>query len=162
MQPDSPQFSPHCCRGFAAGAHAPSLSEFQALELDAVGADLGQIVVRLLREPGCGAAAEDFGEADRHLGDIPRFSLTSSESVVRVTPRAAAASVMLNPIGSMHWRSTKPPGCGGFFIGISKTPSVIVDIINVGRVGSGKAKNHAPVRTHCHCPKAFEVSLERM
>jgi hypothetical protein len=35
-------------------------------------------------------------------GDMPRFSFTSSDSVVRVTPRAAEASVMLKPNGSMH------------------------------------------------------------
>ena len=41
----------------------------------------------------------------------------TGNSVVRVTPRAAA-SVMLKPKGSMHWRRTKPPEWGGFFIGI--------------------------------------------
>ena len=39
-------------------------------------------------------------------GDMPRFPLTSSESVLRVTPRAAAASVMVKPDGWMHWRKT--------------------------------------------------------
>jgi len=34
--------------------------------------------------------------------EIPRFSLMSSESVVRVTPRAAVASVMVKPKGSMR------------------------------------------------------------
>jgi len=52
-------------------------------------------------------------------GEMPRFSLTSSESVVRVTPYAAAARVMVNPKGSMHWHSTTPPGWGGFFIGMA-------------------------------------------
>ena len=33
-------------------------------------------------------------------------------------PSAVAACVMVKPKGSMHWRSTKPPGCGGFFIGM--------------------------------------------
>jgi hypothetical protein len=49
---------------------------------------------------------------------MPRFPFTSSDSVVRVTPSAAAASVIVNPKGSVHWRNTKPPGCGGFFIGM--------------------------------------------
>jgi hypothetical protein len=26
--------------------------------------------------------------------------------------------LIVKPNGSMHWRSTKPPGCGGFFIGM--------------------------------------------
>src|SRR5258708_17498152 len=43
-------------------------------------------------------------------GEMPRFLFTSSDKVVRVTPRASAASVMVKPKGSMHWRSTKPPG----------------------------------------------------
>lgn len=43
-------------------------------------------------------------------GEMPRLPFTSSDKVVRVTPRAAAACVMLNPKGSMHWRNTKPPG----------------------------------------------------
>ncbi len=49
---------------------------------------------------------------------MPRFSFTNSDKVVRVTPRAAAARVMVKPKGSMHWRNTKPPECGGFFIGM--------------------------------------------
>src|SRR5580704_12810625 len=64
-------------------------------------------------------------------GDMPRLSFTSSDNVVRVTPRGAAASVMLNPKGCMHWRSTKPPGCGGFFIGMVYPPLVVIDIIDV-------------------------------
>jgi len=37
-------------------------------------------------------------------GEMPRLPLTSSESVEQVTP-GAAASVMLKPRGSMHWRN---------------------------------------------------------
>jgi hypothetical protein len=37
-------------------------------------------------------------------GEMPPLALTSSESVVRVAPRAAGSSVMLKPKGSMHWR----------------------------------------------------------
>jgi hypothetical protein len=55
-------------------------------------------------------------------GDMPRFSFTNSDNVVRVTPRAAAAFVMLRPKGSMHWRKTKPPGWGGFFIVMVQLP----------------------------------------
>ena len=32
---------------------------------------------------------------------------------------ASAASVMVKPKGSMHWRNTTPPGCGGFFMVLS-------------------------------------------
>src|ERR1035438_2394757 len=95
-------------------------------------------------------------------GEIPRFSLTNSDRVVRVTPRAAAACVMVKPSGSMHWRSTKPPGCGGFFIGIVKTPSVVVDVVDIHGVTFREAENHAPVGANRYRPKAFEITPERM
>ena len=64
------------------------------------------------------------GNSSRMLSEMGRrFSLTSSDNVVRVTPRAAAACVMVKPRGSIHWRSTKPPGCGGFFIGMIQDTS---------------------------------------
>jgi hypothetical protein len=66
--------------------------ELKAFEFDVGGAEVGKVVVGLLGEPGFGAAAENFGEADGHFRrEMPRFPLTSSERVVRVTPRAAAA-----------------------------------------------------------------------
>jgi toxin ParE1/3/4 len=43
-------------------------------------------------------------------GEILRFPFTSSDSVVRVTPSAAAASVMVKPNGSMQSCSTTLPG----------------------------------------------------
>jgi hypothetical protein len=105
--------------GIARPAQARRLGKFQALEFDSVGADLGQIVMSLLRKPSSGAAAEYLRQAHGHFREIPRFSFTNSDNVVRVTPSAAAAWVMVSPKGSMHWRSTKPPGCGGFFIGMT-------------------------------------------
>ena len=53
-----------------------------------------ELVLRLLREPAFGAAAEDLDSLTAISGEIPRFPFTSSDSVVRVTPRAVAASVM--------------------------------------------------------------------
>ena len=69
---------------------------------------------------------------------------------------------MVKPRGSMHWPSTKPPGCGGFFIGIVKTPSVIIDVIEIQRMAFGEAENHAPVGTNGYGPKASEVTFKRM
>src|ERR1700683_1481431 len=80
----------------------------------------------LLGEPGCGAAIS---------GEIPRFSFTNSDSVERVTPRGAAAWVMVKPNGSLHWRSTKPPGCGGFFIGLSSDRSALHNAGQRGAMG---------------------------
>src|SRR5271154_1092246 len=76
---------------------------------------------------------------------MPRFSFTNSDNVVRVTPSAAAASVMLNPSGSMHWRSTKPPGCGGFFIGIVQSPSMAIEVVNVQDIAFRDANNPSVV-----------------
>src|SRR6266403_3827675 len=95
-------------------------------------------------------------------GEIPRFSFTSSDSVVRVTPSAAAASVIVKPKGSIHCRSTKPPGCGGFFIAMVQSPSVVIHVINVQSIPDDKAKNHSPVRANRDSPEAFQLALERM
>ncbi len=40
---------------------------FQALELDAVGVNLGKVVVRLLRKPAFGAASENLGQPPGHF-----------------------------------------------------------------------------------------------
>jgi hypothetical protein len=127
-----------------------TLGEFQALELDAVGANLGEVVMGLLRQPGCGAVAENLGQRTAISGEIPRFPFTNSDKVVRVTPRAAAACVMVKPRGSMHWRSTKPPGCGGFFMGMVKSHFIvmryvtqvnIVRTLNTWDTGSHRGRN---------------------
>jgi len=65
-------------------------------------------------------------------GEIPRFPIHEfGQRRARDAERRAAASLMVRPSGSMHWRSTKPPGCGGFFIAIVQPPSMVIDIINV-------------------------------
>jgi hypothetical protein len=93
---------------------------------------------------------------------MPRLSFTSSDNVVRVTPRAAAASVMLKPKGRMHWRSTKPPGCGGFFIGM------VLSSFSGNRHNQRpvrrrpQAENHPPVGAYRDRPKTFQLALERM
>jgi len=44
-------------------------------KFDVGGAEVGQVVVGLLREPGFGAGAEDVGEADGHLGRDTAFAV---------------------------------------------------------------------------------------
>ncbi len=39
----------------------------KAFEFDVRGAEVGEVVAGLLGEPGFGAAAENFGEADGHF-----------------------------------------------------------------------------------------------
>jgi hypothetical protein len=95
-------------------------------------------------------------------GDTPRFPFTSSESVLRDTPKAVAASVIVKPDGSMHWRKTMPPGCGGFLIVMGST-----------FLSSGNRHNQRPPRHHRSekslaswpepsPPKPFHLAFERM
>src|SRR5271165_6786530 len=93
-------------------------------------------------------------------GDMPRFPFTSSERVLRVTPRAAAASVMVNPKGSMHSCNTTKPGCGGFFMVMDRFLSVVIDIIDIFRVLL-KAENHTPISAYRNGP-ALEFASERV
>ncbi|HEX4808629.1 MAG TPA: hypothetical protein VH325_06860, partial [Bryobacteraceae bacterium] len=66
------------------------------------------------------------------------------------------------PDGSMHWRKTTPPGCGGFFIVMVRSLClVVIDIINILRV-TVKTKNYSPVGPNGYGPKAFPVAFERM
>jgi hypothetical protein len=88
----------------------------QPLQLYVAAADLRQFVLSLLHKPAVFAAPEHLRKPDAISGEMPRFPFTSSESVFRETPRASAASVIVKPKGSMHWRNTTPPGCGGFLM----------------------------------------------
>src|ERR1039458_1983207 len=94
-------------------------------------------------------------------GDMPRFPFASSESVLRVTPRASAARVMVKPKGSIHSCNTTRPGCGGVFIVMGCCVSVVIDIITVPRA-IVKAENPPPVGPNVHGPKAFHLAFERM
>ncbi len=58
----------------------------------------------------CPAPPKTLDSLTAISGDIPRFPLTSSESVLRLTPRASAASVMVKPKGSIHSFKTTRPG----------------------------------------------------
>ena len=128
------------------------LGELQALELDAVGVDVSEVVMRLLCEPACGATAEDLRQPHSHFGRNPPFAVHEFR---HVTPSAAAASVMLNPNGSMHCRRTTPPGWGGFFIGMCGLLSVIVNVVHVQRLAFGEAKDNPPVGANGYRPEAF-------
>lgn len=94
-------------------------------------------------------------------GDMPRFPFTSSDSVLRDTPRVRAASVIVRRRGSMHSSNTIVPGCGGFFmvIGIAEVLSVVIDIIDVF-CSIVETKNHSPIGAYRYSPKAFHLTLE--
>ena len=56
--------------------------------------------------------------------------------------------MIVKPDGSMHWRKTTPPGCGGFFIVMGRSPClVVIDIINVLRVTRQSGKSPAGIAT---------------
>jgi hypothetical protein len=44
-----------------------ALGEFQALEFDAIGSNLGEVIVRLLGKPSCSVAAKNFRKTHCHL-----------------------------------------------------------------------------------------------
>src|SRR5260370_15677030 len=93
---------------------------------------------------------------------MPRLPFTSSESVLRVTPRAAAACVMVKLNGSMHSCNTTRPGWGGFFMVMGRSPRlVVIDIINVLRA-AGKAENNPPVDPNGHGLKNFHLAFQRV
>ena len=63
----------------------------KAFEFDVGGAEVSEVVVGLLGEPGFGAAAEDFGEADGHFRRDAAFSVDElGESGASDTEAAAA------------------------------------------------------------------------
>src|SRR5258708_39707312 len=92
---------------------------------------------------------------------MPRLPFTSSESVLRVTPRASAACVMVKRAGSIHSCNTTRRGCGGFFMVMGWLLAVVINIINVLRVAV-EAENHPPVGTYCNGPQASGRTFERM
>jgi hypothetical protein len=49
--------------------------ELKAFEFDVGGAEVGEVVVGLLGEPGFGAAAESFGKAEGHFRRDAAFSV---------------------------------------------------------------------------------------
>ena len=54
------------------------------------------------------------------------------------------------------------PGCGGFFMVIRRSPSlVVIDIINVLCVALVKTKDHPPVSPNGHSQNAFPLALKR-
>src|ERR1035437_6274089 len=91
--------------------------------------------------------------------DLP---LTTLVRVCRVTPRISAPAVTDRPSGSRHALRTMCPGCAGFFIGMSFSPSVVIDQFNVKCGGFFKTKHDAPVGPHCHRPKPLQVAFERV
>lgn len=84
---------------------------------------------------------------------MPALSLTRLFRVWRVTPRAVAACVTLNPSGSRQFLRMMPPGCGWFFMGISFF-SMVINQIYIGCVAACEAKCNTPVAAHDDGPNS--------
>jgi hypothetical protein len=72
---------------------------------------------------------------------------------------------MLIPNGSMHCRSTRPPGCGGFFIAIGQisfSDNPLINVINVQHIAIFQSKDDAPVGANSYRPKTAMVAFERV
>src|SRR6266852_1261269 len=139
------------------------LSQFQPLELDSVGLDLSNIVVRLLRKPAFCAASEDLRQPYGHFrgnptlfvhqlrqgsaSDSKRGSCVRDGQAERFNALAQYKAAWVRWILHRH-------GSASF--------SVVIDIINVPRIMASKAKDHPPVGANSHRPKTFQIALERM
>src|SRR3972149_7442395 len=91
------------------------------------------------------------------------FSLSKLESACLPTPSAFAASLTVNPSGSITWRRITPPTCGGFFIAILPIPPLmIVNQIDVKCVTLLEPEDHLPVTANRHATETLEITLQRM
>jgi hypothetical protein len=83
---------------------------------------LGEVVSHLQPQPRFRAAAKCLVETDRHVGGNAALAVDQIVEGCRVTPNAAAASVIVRPSGSMQSCRTERPGWSGFFIVIVISP----------------------------------------
>jgi len=95
--------------------------------------DLRQVILGLLHDPALLGAAEHLRQPHGHLRRNPAPAIHKLRQRVRVTPRAAAARVILKPSGSMHSCNATSPGCGRFFMVIGA-----LRLVAVGWHGTGK------------------------
>src|SRR5271165_1521082 len=95
-------------------------------------------------------------------GEIPLLPLTRLLSACRVTPSAWAPLVTLKLRGSRQSCRTDNPGWGGFFMRITRAPSVIVHQIDISRIAVFETKDDAPIAVDRYAPTSGERTLQRM
>jgi hypothetical protein len=95
------------------------LGDFQPLQIEPVALDVGEVVCACCTSQPCSLPPKTFDSLTAISGETPRLPFTSSESVLRETPRAWAAPVIVKPIGSMQSSNTTARRCGGSFMVIA-------------------------------------------
>lgn len=91
---------------------------------------------------------------------IPECPFNILESVLRLTPRASAACVTVKPRGSRQSSRKISPGWGGLCIFIGDL--VIVFIIHILDIWTGKLKCNAPVAAYDNRPDSLSISGQGM
>ena len=134
------------------------LGELEAFEFDVNGAEVGEVVVSLLSEPGFGTSAEDFRETDGHFGRDAAFAVDEfGESGVSDTEGGGFSDGQAERFDTLA--QDEAAGMWGFFIGMVCSPSVqyfpgmcsavapsmIVQIVDIKGISFGETKGHSPV-----------------
>jgi hypothetical protein len=93
-------------------------------------------------------------------GEMPDRPFRMAERVLRLTPRAAAASVTVKPSGRKHSSRNTSPGWGGLCI--LMVTSVVVLVVHTFNIRSDKCKGDAPIPADGHGPGSLPRTSELM
>jgi hypothetical protein len=100
------------------------LSDFQPLELDPVGTDVRKVVLRLLREPALGTAAEGLHSGNRHNQSPARRRLQSGKRPASLREPLPAQKPLNAPLSGCN----RKPG-----ISISATVQAASSLAKISR-----------------------------
>src|SRR5579863_6858038 len=92
---------------------------------------------------------------------MPARPLSSADSVLRLTPKALAASVTVMPRDSRHSSRMISPGWGGLRI-LIRHLSDSPHIVNVNRILAAESKRDAPIAANAHRPSTAATALQRV
>src|SRR6476646_2091097 len=149
------------------------LGELEAFEFDMGGAEVGEVVVGLLSEPGFGTASEDFGEADGHFGRDAALSIDEfGESGASDTEGGGGFgdgqaerfdALAQYEAARMRWILHRH-GLFSFSAILSRQAfrggaSMIVEIVDIEGIAFSETEDHSPVSAHSDRPKAFHLTL---
>ena len=119
--------------------------ELQPLKVDAIGADLGKVLMGLLGEPGCGAAAKYLRQPHGHFGgDSPLLIDQFRQRCTRHSEgRGSLGDGQIQGLDALAQRKS-PRGGEGSSLAWSVS-SVVIDIMKFQCIAFPDAENHAPV-----------------